>query len=39
METERKIRDGREILVSNCMEYGRCQNGMKDFKNGMEDNL
>ena len=21
------------------MEYGRCQNGMEDFKNGMEDNL
>ena len=21
------------------MEYGRCQNGMQDFKNGMEDNL
>ena len=22
-----------------AMEYGRCQNGMEDFKNGMEDNL
>ena len=21
------------------MEYGRCQNGMEDLKNGMEDNL
>ena len=21
------------------MEYGRCQNGMEDFKNGMEDNF
>ena len=21
------------------MEYGRCRNGMEDFKNGMEDNL
>ena len=21
------------------MKYGRCQNGMEDFKNGMEDNL
>ena len=21
------------------MEYGRCQNEMEDFKNGMEDNL
>ena len=21
------------------MEYGRCQNGMEDFKNGIEDNL
>ena len=22
-----------------CIEYGRCQNGMEDFNNGMEDNL
>ena len=21
------------------MKYGRCQNGMEDFKNGIEDNL
>ena len=28
-----------EWNVNFGMKYGRCQNGMEDFKNGMDDNL
>ena len=28
-----------EWNVNFGMKYGRCHNGMEDFKNGMEDNL
>ena len=28
-----------EWNVNFGMKYGRCQNGMEDFKNGIEDNL
>ena len=30
---------GMEWNVNFGMKYGRCQNGMEDFKDGMEDNL
>ena len=35
MEMEWKM----EWNINFGMEYGKCQNGMEDFKNGMEDNL
>ena len=33
------IENGIEWNGNFVMEYGRCHNGMEDFKNGMEDNL
>ena len=33
------MKNGMEWNGNYGMEYGRCRNGMEDFKNGMEDNL